>query len=102
MIHNLTEWSLVCDPNDGYKAPEQLHQRLSGKAPTRRKEQGKPEYRWRDVITTSHVVGFVAETGIATTASGTQYRLVGPPSAPYAAWCANHGHDPLRLLPRAP
>lgn len=90
MPYSLTEWSIGLDGGDGYRAPEICERVLHGHCP----ERG----RSGPYIRTSPVDDYDPVTRIATTRSGSQYRLDGEPAAEYAAWCRENGHDYTRLF----
>lgn len=94
MVYDLTEWACVRLPCENpYAAPETYQTvYLTGKCPARASEvsrTGNPEH----VVTTSRVVKWDPATRIATTNSGTRYRLVGPPEAGFKKWCDANGID---------
>ena len=96
MIYDLKSWSLHAEPMSPYAAPEQAVIQLGGLCAQRAVEVGLAPL---EPILTSRVTGFDKATRIATTKSGSQYRLVGEPEAGYAEWCRVNGHaDPVALL----
>ena len=96
MPYSLTEWAIGYDDGgDGYRAPEQCAKVLHGICPARAAQVGA---FLMEPITTSAVVAYDPETRVATTASGSKYRLEGEPKAEYAEWCKANGYDPSRVL----
>jgi len=95
MPYSLTQWAIGSADDNPYAAPEQSARVLHGICPERAAEVGA---FLTEPLTTSAVVAFDPATRIATTASGTQYRLDGDPEPAYAAWCKANGHDFTRLL----
>jgi hypothetical protein len=101
-ILDLTLWSIhpgIAD--DGYKAPEQIGVSLSGVCPERARAVGRSGDETHRISTTPVRSWWPAER-VAETASGSLYRLVGPPAPEYAAWCAERGLDPLKIMEKRP
>lgn len=79
---HLDEWNTTADP---YHAPELGKVYLSGLA------TGHPRYPERHAVTTSRIVGVLADDPkVVVTRSGRRYRL-GEPKADWLAWLAERG-----------
>jgi len=74
----ITDWTIVVEQSDGFRAPELLKRRLHGL----RVHDGK-------YITTSHIVKYKKEDNLVVTSSGTHYKL-GKMNDAYAEWLKEH------------
>lgn len=99
-IYALLFWSIQTDHGDDpYKAPEQSAIRLHGVCPERAAEVHREGGSGEPTVSTTRVVAFDPATLVATTRSGSRYRLEGPPSDSYATWCREQGiGDPIAVL----
>lgn len=89
-IHILENWSLNMNEDNPYLAPELRAIRLSGECESRAKEITKTGHISH--ITTSRIINYNEETKIASTKSGTQYKL-GQPNPDYVKWCSDNGYS---------
>lgn len=95
----LSLWAVHPSETDGYTAPERCTAFLSGICPERETSSRDPA---KDRLRTSPVEKFNARWRIATTRSGTRYRLVGRPLPAYAKWCRQHNYGGCALLRTMP
>jgi hypothetical protein len=101
-VHDMTDWAVVPGERDNpYIAPEVAGICLWGLCPTRAAVVGRSGDPTHKVYTTP-VAEYDPTTRIATTRSGTRYRLVGDPAPDYAAWCKEKGYDPATIKRTAP